>query len=147
MLSWPFNLYFYIQEGKMRSKSWITKRKERVNLGDWLFNWWKKSKASWILKMIGERKERLFYFWRWLKEFEKNLKMKGKHFFIKNKRYTKYEKNYRRTHKIHNIDQRKTKHLHYTKKTVHKGLGRLRIHKGNSSHCYPSPFQLQIKVN
>ena len=36
-------------------------------------------------------------------------------------------------HKVQNPNQSKTKHLHYTRKTVHKGLSRLRIHKGNIS--------------
>ena len=36
-------------------------------------------------------------------------------------------------HKIHNIDQPKTKHPHYTRKTIHKGKGCLRIDKSSQS--------------
>ena len=31
-------------------------------------------------------------------------------------------------HKIQNIDQSKTKHLHNTRRVLHKGIGCLRIH-------------------
>ena len=36
-------------------------------------------------------------------------------------------------HKIQNTNQSKTKHFHYTRGTVHKGIGYLRINKGNIS--------------
>ena len=36
-------------------------------------------------------------------------------------------------YKIQDIDQSKSKCLHYTKRIAHKGIGRLRIHRGNIS--------------
>ena len=33
------------------------------------------------------------------------------------------------SHKLQNIDQSKTKHLHYTSRTIHKGIGRLSIYR------------------
>ena len=37
------------------------------------------------------------------------------------------------SHKIQNTDQSKPNHLHHTKRTIDKGIGRLRIQKGNIS--------------
>ena len=57
-------------------------------------------------------------------------------------------------HKIQNIDQSKTKHLHNTRRVLHKGIGCLRIHYGNISSkpgtqllsLSSNPFKLQIKI-
>ena len=52
-------------------------------------------------------------------------------FSIRNKRFINYRKGTREgwevlPHKIHDTNQNKTKHLHYTRRTIHKGIGYLK---------------------